>query len=47
MPVCSLKRDRKGVDSDGRESGISKRVKGGETTNRIYCMKILFSIKEN
>lgn len=45
MPICFLRKDRKGVDANGRESGkeLGEGV-GGKDTFRIYCMKKLFSI---
>lgn len=42
------RRESKGVDLDRRGNKKELRVVGGgETANKIYCMKNLFSIKEN
>lgn len=43
MPVGFPTRDRKGVDSDGREDGENLGGVGeGETVIRKYCMKNIY-----
>lgn len=38
-PLCSLMRERNGVDSDGRGGEEELGVEGGETEVRIYSVK--------
>lgn len=48
MLVCLLRRDRKGVDSDGSGGGDLGEADREETTIRIYyILKNIFSIKKN
>lgn len=49
MPICFLMGYRKEVDLDGRESRKEQgKAEGGmETVIRIYCIKKLYSMKEN
>lgn len=49
MSVCFLRRDRKGVNTNVRESGkeLGEGV-GGKDTFRIYCMKkTIFNREDN
>ena len=39
MPVCLLRGDRNGIDSDERGGWKTQRIEGGETTVKIHCMK--------
>lgn len=48
MPVCFLRRLRKGVELDGRRGGEKlEEVEGRKTMVRIYCVgKYIYNKKE-
>lgn len=46
MSVCFLRRERKGIYSDGRGGGRDLGgVGGGKTINKIHCVKKYFNKK--